>query len=414
MDLNEIINRPMVDMPSGKFGTAEVDWYDTEAGVVMDVWGEDADREVAAALQVTALNYYGHRLTHYDFERMEKTADWNDIMEKAKRLIQGNAVVLLRNGYTNIVATVKGDHGQYEVEIGRQDPASRVITNWHCQCPWAQFSFDRTRKWKKYEQRPCSHVLATYWKSLGTPLDEDADDQGGQPPASGPAAPPAPSGGPPPSGGPGGGGEAPIGVRAPAMPPSGPRTFLPSGEMLPAEGQGELPGMPQAAPPIQQPAQKGVIPPFPGEQMQLWQQWQGPGTTDGGQPSPPWAVSVPGAKPATPFNPLQSPGTYSKVVWAGEYQPDQQVQLLEDEYMITSQPGGGDYVLVTARRPDGSPRVGTVRGQDDQTGWVEVMFSMDESGPGQPRFATGYLDPSQIKPSQMLPPGQTGPRRVYK
>jgi hypothetical protein len=266
----------------------------------------------------------------------------------------------------------------------------------------------------------CSHVLALYWKSLSTPVD-DADDQPeGGPPIPGPKPGGPPSlpgqpGGPPapgaPKGGPGGG-PAPIGVREA---PSGPRTFMPNGDMFPAE-QGQQP-TPQAPPP-QGPSQggpqpQGVIPPFPGQQMQLWEQWQGPGTTDGGQPSPPWAVSVPGAKPTSPFNPVQSPGTYSKMVWSAQFQPEQIVQLMEDEYGV-EQGGSGQYVLISARRPDGSPRTGMVRGQDEQTGWTEVMFSLDENGPGEARYAVCYLDPSQIRPSQALQPGQVGPRRVYK
>jgi hypothetical protein len=309
----------------------------------------------------------------------------------------------------------------FDMEV-EEDHSFRVYgVNVHnCQCPWAQFSFDRTRKWKKYEQRPCSHVLALYWKSLSAPVDDDDEQQGpsGQPaPApGGPPGLPGQPGGPPGPGAPKGGpapAPAPIGVREA---PSGPRTFMPNGDMFPADqGQQPLPGMPpaQQAQPQQRAQPQGVIPPFPGQQMQLWEQWQGPGTTDGGQPSPPWAVSVPGAKPTSPFNPVQSPGTYSKFVWAAQYQNGQIVQLMEDEYM-QEQGGAGQYVLVTARRPDGSPRTGEVQAQDEMTGWTEVMFSMDDNGPGEARFAIGYLDPGQVRPSQQLPPGQTGPRRVYK
>jgi hypothetical protein len=87
------------------------------------------------------------------------------------------------------VANVQGDHDNYEVEISRQDPQSRAITGWSCSCQWADHSFDRTRKWRKYESRPCSHVLATYWKSLGTPLDDSPE---GQPPTPGQRTNPLP------------------------------------------------------------------------------------------------------------------------------------------------------------------------------------------------------------------------------
>lgn len=420
--LQDILDRPCIGFTT-RLGSTSPEVISTDKGVV--IFTRD---HLARALLETELAYHGYRLASIDMEAGVKTASWEDIMQKAKRMLDANQVILLRNGTTNIVGTVQGDHGRYEVEIGRQDPASRVITNWSCGCPWAQFSFDRTRQWKKYEQRPCSHCLALYWKSLQTPVD-DADEQPeGGPPVpgpkpggqGGPPSLPGQPGGPPapgaPKGGPGGG-PAPIGVREA---PSGPRTFMPNGDMFPAE-QGQQPtpqappqgGQPQGPPGAGGAQPQGVIPPFPGQQMQLWEQWQGPGTTDGGQESPPWAVSVPGAKPTTPFSPIQSPGTYSKMVWSAQYQPDQIVQLLTDEYGA-EQGGSGQYVLVSARRPDGSPRTGMVRGQDETTGWVECMFSLDENGPGEARYAVCYLDPSQIRPSQAMQPGQVGPRRVYK
>ena len=81
---------------------------------------------------------------------------------------------LKSNGTNNVVGQVQGDHGDYQTEIGRDDPNSRAITTWQCECPWDQFAWQRTRQWKKYEGRVCSHVLATYWLSQQLPLDEDA------------------------------------------------------------------------------------------------------------------------------------------------------------------------------------------------------------------------------------------------
>jgi len=72
-----------------------------------------------------------------------RTAAWPDVEAKAKRLVQGGGVILHRNGYNNIVGTVKGDHGIYEVEIGRDDPASRAISLWSCTCPWDQYAWGR-------------------------------------------------------------------------------------------------------------------------------------------------------------------------------------------------------------------------------------------------------------------------------
>lgn len=111
-----------------------------------------------------------------------KNAAWPDVEAKAKRLVQDGKVVLQRNGYNNIVANVQGDHGVYTVEIGRDDPASRAITTWTCGCPWDQYAWGRTRQWKKYEGRVCSHALATFWKSLTTPIDEPPPDGAKQAP----------------------------------------------------------------------------------------------------------------------------------------------------------------------------------------------------------------------------------------
>jgi hypothetical protein len=110
-------------------------------------------------------------------EMIQVTASWDDVMSKAKRLILGGGVALHRNGVHNIAATVQGDHGTYQTEIGRDDPNTRVITTWNCSCPWSQFAWDRTRQWKQYEGRTCSHTLAAFWKALATPLDEDATEE---------------------------------------------------------------------------------------------------------------------------------------------------------------------------------------------------------------------------------------------
>jgi prophage maintenance system killer protein len=106
-----------------------------------------------------------------------KEAAWADVMAKAKRLILEGNVTLHRNGWNNIVATVAGDHGVYEVEAGRDDPHSRVVTTWRCDCPWGHFSRDRTRQWKKLEGRLCSHALSMLWKGEATPLDDDATEE---------------------------------------------------------------------------------------------------------------------------------------------------------------------------------------------------------------------------------------------
>jgi 8-oxo-dGTP pyrophosphatase MutT (NUDIX family) len=205
---------------------------------------------------------------------MVKESKWSDIMAKAKRLIQQGGTQLLRNGANNIVGMVAGDHGQYQTEISRDDPNSQAITTWQCDCPWDQYAWQRTRQWKKYEGRPCSHVLATFWKSLATPLDEEY-----QGPAQAPGAPP-------------------MAAPAPGAPPAPPiLQGLPGGAPMPPVAQ---PGQAIGTPPIPGMPPE-VLPPFPME-GQL-------------EPLPP-QVSIPGAKPQTPLNPMQWPGgTYSSTEW---------------------------------------------------------------------------------------------------
>lgn len=214
---------------------------------------------------------------------LEKTATWDDVAAKAKRLIQSGNVTLLRNGAENIVASVVGDHGTYQVEISRDDPESRSITQWTCECPWDQYAYQRTRKWKQYEGRPCAHCLATYWKSLSTPVDEEFSPGGGAgQDAQGQQSLfglPTPNG--PPPGGPGA-------VSPPGI-PQGDQLAIPGFDPSGASGSPGAPsiGIPPAPPPA-------ILPGFPGA-----------------PPPMPVPVSVPGAKPMSPSNPVQTPGTFS-------------------------------------------------------------------------------------------------------
>jgi hypothetical protein len=114
-------------------------------------------------------------------ERKIKLAAWADVAQKAKRIKDEGGVRLIRNGVTDIVAEVMGDTDVYQVEISRLDPNSMAITGWSCQCEWYDYAFQRTRKWKKYEGRPCSHTMAAFWTSLSSPLDDEENLQGVSP-----------------------------------------------------------------------------------------------------------------------------------------------------------------------------------------------------------------------------------------
>lgn len=118
-----------------------------------------------------------------------KTKGWGDIMEKANYIRGNGGVQITSNEPQHVTGTVQsgtdpGNKGPYHTEIWRDDPQSQAITMWDCDCDWDQYAWGRTRQWKKYEGRPCCHVLALYWDALQNP------------PAGGgaqPAAPPTPT-----------------------------------------------------------------------------------------------------------------------------------------------------------------------------------------------------------------------------
>lgn len=291
-----------------------------------------------------------------------KTAHWNDIMAKAKRLIQSGQVQVLRNGYNSIVGHVIGDHGEYNTEISRDDPNSRAITGWQCECPWDQYAWQRTRQWKKYEGRPCAHTLALYWKSLSTPLDGDM-------PSGAPATP---------------------GERGPL--PGGPDPMAPAPDATVGPPQSApapaMPGMDTA-----QPAGPDVLPQAPMDQLAMQMNPPMPGSTPPGMPAPPGSVSVPGARPPSPFGPVQYPGgTYSKTA-AEEFLNGERVRLNKPTFGLTEGREGatdaGQYIEIPANK------MGEVIGQDQSTGWVEVIFPLS-GGEMTSYHARCFLEPSEI------------------
>lgn len=106
-----------------------------------------------------------------------KESAWADVRTKAKRLKDEGRVVLNANERNIIEGTVEGDHGVYGIIIYRENPNNNKITNWHCDCAWGKYAWGRTRKYKKFEGRTCSHVIAAYWQSLTTPLTSEPEQQ---------------------------------------------------------------------------------------------------------------------------------------------------------------------------------------------------------------------------------------------
>lgn len=222
---------------------------------------------------------------------------WSDIVAKAKRLIMSGNVTILRNAPHHIMAHVIGDHGEYNCEISRHDPTAQLIEQWACECPWDQYAFDRTRKWKGIEGRVCSHVLAAYWKAKGTPLDMQDQDSGYIPPRGQNLGPVGPGQQQIPSGGMGFG-ETPPGVPYDknAEQPTAPTQqdiVVPQQPASPFNIQPKVPTKPQI------------------EQLHLFDITAPPGM----QPVPPMnPVSIPGGRPPTPGNPVQFPGTFSHFI----------------------------------------------------------------------------------------------------
>lgn len=339
-----------------RVGASRAIWFENEPGVatILTTEGNVDDRWFAEMTVAGQLRSCGIRQATYSYQpdaSMRREAAWQDIEAKAKRLIQSGNVTLLRNGYNVVVGHVVGDHGEYQTEVSRDDPNSRVITQWNCECPWDQYAFQRTRQWKKYEGRPCAHVLATIWQSQATPLDEDVH--------------PAMGVGRNPSG--------QLGLPGPDMSqtavPGGPATRGPGVPSTPGVEQMSIPGIP---------TDPGVIPTFAEPQ----------------EPLPP-PVSIPGGKPPTPYNPVQLPGgTYSAA--NDEFQNGQTARLEEAEYGVaegkSEEHGAGEY------RPVPKGAVVEVLGQDPTTRWVDVAWPLRDSGPMEPYHVRLWVDPGKLTP----------------
>ncbi len=107
-------------------------------------------------------------------------AAWKDIQEKAKRIRAAGGVVILASDGRYVAGQVNGDAGTYEtrLEYAAGPPGARAIAMWDCTCPWSNYSWGRTRQWKKFEGRQCAHALALAWEAqsrgmFGKEIEED-------------------------------------------------------------------------------------------------------------------------------------------------------------------------------------------------------------------------------------------------
>ena len=428
-----------------KIGASEVQWWEGKPGdaVIMASGGTLGDRILAENAVKDQLFAFGYKRATFHFALLEtpeqgevdsgqaehrqdletgsesgQTAidrrqenqgvqdvrdGWAKVMEKAKRLINTGNVQVVRNGVNNIVAQVKGDHGDYTVEIGRDDPNSNAITTWKCECPWDQYAWQRTRKWKKYEGRPCSHVLAAYWQSGRLPIDEEYDPESAAAKADR-SAPSENKHGPYPGGtemppAPAAGEVSPFGeqigtetgaIPKPVEPLRGLYKMNPPG---PQEEQVEkrfleqygIPGpdtdqrsfSPEPEPTDARYQDAGVIPKSPveiqQEELEAWNQRRD-------------QFSMPGKRGPSPLDPLQQMNTFSSVRESADtpgwyrYNNGDIIQLKENVNI--------DGIHI----PAGTN--GSVLNQE-RNGKVMVLFDDPEQ---QERSITGFVEPSKIEP----------------
>lgn len=363
-------------------GSVHVAWQEVEPGsfTVHSQGGTLADEMLARDVVIEQLRAYGLTQATYIPFPAERKAAYDDVEAKARKYWTEGAVDVKVNTPTAVEGVVDavshGGTGVWEPSFKREDPNSGEITTWHCTCPWQQFAWQRTRKWKPLEGRPCAHVISLYWASMATPVDPEIDPATGQTTA--------------PSGQMGFGGpgfdrtQTPTGV---SKPPTSPPAGLPA---APLSIPGISPGTAEAAP-VPGP---GTIPPFQG------------------YPAPPVPVSVPGGKPPSAENPMQWPGgTFSSVREANyplevdewvrmsadvTFQNSDMVRLKNEEYGImegkSQEHGAGQYRVI----PKNS--IGEVLGVDPTTGWVDVIFPIHDTGPMQPYLTRAWIEPQNLTP----------------
>jgi hypothetical protein len=309
-------------------------------------------------------------------------------------LIQGGKVHMLRNSAQYIASHVQGDHGEYECEIQRLDPNSQSITMWNCSCPWDQFAWQRTRRWKRLEGRPCKHILATFWLSQSMPLDEEIGPgaEGPQEPSGGAGAIPA---------------ALQEGHEVPgpgSVTPQSPMAQVPGGGtgMVPPAGAPgpQKPGMPNQVAPAPQPS------PVPGQapepQSLIPQYPLDPALQPAINP-----VSVPGQKPQSPLNPVQNAGGTFSHVAAAQFRNGDMVQLKQADHGQTVGLGAGDVKEIPANS------IGEVLGTDP-LGLVNVYFAgpQAEAGRLEPHGVAGWFWPNDLVLRENIqPPGPATRRR---
>jgi hypothetical protein len=108
----------------------------------------------------------------------EFLATWKDVRAKAKRIRTEGGVRIVSASPLFLVGEVEGSTNLYETSI-EYVPGTKQAALWTCGCAWANYSWGRSGRWKRYEGRMCSHALALLYEGqargmFGKEVREDA------------------------------------------------------------------------------------------------------------------------------------------------------------------------------------------------------------------------------------------------
>jgi 8-oxo-dGTP pyrophosphatase MutT (NUDIX family) len=92
------------------------------------------------------------------------TATWMDVQEKARRIRKSSGVKIVSASKLYVNAEVEGDRNVYETQLNYV-PGTKKVADWSCGCKWAAYAWGRSKNFKKFEGRLCSHALATQYEA---------------------------------------------------------------------------------------------------------------------------------------------------------------------------------------------------------------------------------------------------------
>lgn len=105
---------------------------------------------------------------------MNKTATWEDVRQKAYRIVSDNGVDITEISTYSILASVQGDTGVYQVYVNNNAKVNSSndleSTDWYCTCDWGGWTNTGNRPHDGpnstgsvlVNDRFCSHAYAAY------------------------------------------------------------------------------------------------------------------------------------------------------------------------------------------------------------------------------------------------------------